>query len=243
MNSPVTLPQLPKARECMKYVGNVPLRYYTADDMLAFAKATYNATLAATSGGAGDTVRKPIDLTGDTNWMPISMAALSFLKDAALVKSGLGKLSPHSLKGMWLTDDEAQAVAYLYGVAEAFYFDPAPYMVAPSPANSAGWEVLPLIEVPGLDPIQVFLRDEAKGAGRIVVQCYGSAWTAYWGAMGDKTVREFVTSMSPDYIATKLYNFCEETHEQQHNGLNYLTRIVQAIQSALPSPPGDGGSL
>ncbi|WP_411850697.1 hypothetical protein ACLB90_17795 [Stenotrophomonas sp. LGBM10] len=52
-----------------------------------------------------------------------------------------------------------------------------------------------------LDPISVFVQDQAAGRGRIVVTCYGNAWQAFWGAMGDRTVMEFVAQCDADYVA------------------------------------------
>ncbi len=52
-----------------------------------------------------------------------------------------------------------------------------------------------------LDPISVFVQDQAAGRGRIVVTCYGNAWQAFWGAMGDRTVVEFVAKCDADYVA------------------------------------------
>ncbi|MFG6111162.1 hypothetical protein [Stenotrophomonas nematodicola] len=52
-----------------------------------------------------------------------------------------------------------------------------------------------------LDPISVFVQDQGAGRGRIVVTCYGNAWQAFWGAMGDRTVMQFVAKCDADYVA------------------------------------------
>ncbi|XGB23838.1 hypothetical protein KX924_14005 [Streptomyces sp. II-2-2-2] len=52
-----------------------------------------------------------------------------------------------------------------------------------------------------LDPISVFVQDQAAGRGRIVVTCYGNAWQAFWGAMGNRTVMQFVAQCDADYVA------------------------------------------
>lgn len=52
-----------------------------------------------------------------------------------------------------------------------------------------------------LDPISVLAQDQASGRGRIVVTCYGNAWQAFWGEMGDRTVMEFVAQCDADYVA------------------------------------------
>ncbi len=60
-------------------------------------------------------------------------------------------------------------------------------------------------DAPGLDPITVYVENYEPGKGRMVVTCYASAWTAFWGAMGvEKNLEEFVASCSPDYVADNM---------------------------------------
>lgn len=63
---------------------------------------------------------------------------------------------------------------------------------------------LEISEVPSLDPIRVTLEDIGPGQGRINIECYGQAWSAYWGGMGKETVAEFFTTCDEHYIAGKL---------------------------------------
>lgn len=56
-------------------------------------------------------------------------------------------------------------------------------------------------DVPRLDPITVTLEDLAPRKGKITVECYGKAWSAFWGGMGDQTIAQFFQSVSSDYIA------------------------------------------
>ena len=81
-----------------------------------------------------------------------------------------------------------------------------------------------------LDPITVMLQDFGTGSGKLVIECYGEAWAAYWGAMGEDNIREFVTRCDTDYIVGKL----KGTH--QSNGQHfrdYTYRIVTAVKEAL----------
>lgn len=50
---------------------------------------------------------------------------------------------------------------------------------------------LRIFDAPGLDPITVVLRDFRSGSGEMIVACYGLAWVGYWGAIGERTLREF----------------------------------------------------
>lgn len=58
-----------------------------------------------------------------------------------------------------------------------------------------------IIKSDGLDPVIVITDDIEPGKGSIVITCYGKAWTAYWGGMGDKTVVEFFRSCTDDYLS------------------------------------------
>jgi len=81
-------------------------------------------------------------------------------------------------------------------------------------------------EAENLDPITVFFIPNGEGAGRIIIQCYGQAWTAYWGNTGC-TLKQFISEANYDYIAEKL------DHPSTDEGWYYLCRIVKAIQEAL----------
>ena len=59
-------------------------------------------------------------------------------------------------------------------------------------------------DVPGLDPITVFLEDFAPGQGQITIVCWGEAWTHYWGAMGEKNdLMKFVSKCDNGYLMLK----------------------------------------
>lgn len=86
-----------------------------------------------------------------------------------------------------------------------------------------------ITEAPGLDPITLTFQDDGPGAGRLTVECYGQAWTAYWGGMGENnTVRLFVASSEPGYLKSKLMS-----GRETRQGEAYLLRVCEAIVSAL----------
>ena len=94
-------------------------------------------------------------------------------------------------------------------------------------------EVLSLTGIEGLDPVDVYFHDKGPGAGSLTVTCYGTAWTAWWGGMGDKTVREFVASAGDDYLMgclTRADIFHSRLTKKQQD---YLRRVVKAVQAAL----------
>ncbi|MDF3821684.1 hypothetical protein P3G55_17400 [Leptospira sp. 96542] len=54
-----------------------------------------------------------------------------------------------------------------------------------------------------LDPITVILTD-TWGQGRLIVESFGSAWSAYFGSVGPQTLRQFLASCDEDYLGDKL---------------------------------------
>lgn len=79
-----------------------------------------------------------------------------------------------------------------------------------------------------LDPIRVTLHDVSPGHGRIIIECYGKAWSSYWGGMGDLSIKDFFCSCGSDYLITKLLTGHVTKREEE-----YLTRIIKAVQEAL----------
>ena len=64
--------------------------------------------------------------------------------------------------------------------------------------------ILRISEVPRLDPIRVTLDNGELGKGRITIECYSKAWSAYWGAMSDRTVEQFFVDCGNDYLIGNL---------------------------------------
>lgn len=77
-----------------------------------------------------------------------------------------------------------------------------------------------------LDRIQVFLVEYGAGKGAITVACCGNAWTAYFGAMCDKTIREFVSSCGVEYLVNQILR-------QRKRGREYLALILIAVKAEL----------
>ncbi|MGQ5522957.1 hypothetical protein ACUHMQ_06805 [Chitinimonas sp. PSY-7] len=60
----------------------------------------------------------------------------------------------------------------------------------------AGWK---------LDPITVYIENFQPGQGKITIECFGDAWSNYWGAMGgDRNLEQFFIGCDSDYLARKL---------------------------------------
>lgn len=87
--------------------------------------------------------------------------------------------------------------------------------------SKSNTETYVITEVPGLDPITVFISNHRRGSGRMVVEHFGDAWAHYWIAMGDRTVQQFVAGAGLDYLLRKL---CRETKQTDFDAIN---RIAQ----------------
>jgi hypothetical protein len=84
-----------------------------------------------------------------------------------------------------------------------------------------------------LDPVTVYVEEYAPGSSRITVQCYGRAWTAYWGNHGNCSVEHFMLLCNPEYTANSLTHGLNGSilKRCEKHDFAYLVRIVEAIQS------------
>ena len=72
---------------------------------------------------------------------------------------------------------------------------------------------LTLSGLDNLDPISVIAEDIANGRGKISFECYGKAFSAYWGGMGDRSISEFFRSCDEHYIAKNASNVDSEVYD------------------------------
>lgn len=91
---------------------------------------------------------------------------------------------------------------------------------------------------PGLDPVYIYFEDIDKGAGRVVLICWDMAYTAYWGAMGDRKIKEFFSGCGSDYI---MGNLLGRHYKQSAVDIKYMKRIVEAAQRHLIPEKAFGG--
>lgn len=92
----------------------------------------------------------------------------------------------------------------------------------------------------GLDPIALFIDDFEPGRGRLTVECYGCAWSCFWGAMGrGSSVLRFLASCDADYVANCLIRgrrqfISSKQHERRE--FAYLKRICEAVVAFAGAP-------
>jgi hypothetical protein len=87
----------------------------------------------------------------------------------------------------------------------------------------------------GLDPIRVIVENFGESnQGMITITCYGKAWTAYWGAMGNRSVHDFFLSCDAPYLVGCLVQGMTPSKKCfVASDEAYLAHIVTAVQQAF----------
>jgi hypothetical protein len=75
------------------------------------------------------------------------------------------------------------------------------------------------------DPMNVVLMDYAPGQGRILITYWGTAWTAYWPAMGKNDIAGFFLNCDVEYLVS---NLCSNTM-----GIAPNARIRQRLEAMV----------
>ena len=88
---------------------------------------------------------------------------------------------------------------------------------------------------PSLDPITVFWQNFGPGKGRVTIECYGSAWSCYFGAMRGCTIQQFFGDCDRGYLFNKMgyTQWLKQTKSHE----KYLKQIIEAVQQSLRSVP------
>ena len=87
--------------------------------------------------------------------------------------------------------------------------------------TKAKTETYLLSDIDKLDPVTVYVTNYTPGQGKIVIECYGSAWAYFWGGMGENNLQEFFIESSNDYILGKLL---EETRQTDFDEINEVAQ-------------------
>lgn len=61
-----------------------------------------------------------------------------------------------------------------------------------------------ITDVERMDLINVTFEDFKPGHGKMTIDSYGDAWSAYWGAMASENIKQFVSTASTSYLVGKL---------------------------------------
>ena len=93
-------------------------------------------------------------------------------------------------------------------------------------------DVWVITDAPGLDPIHLFWQDLGESKGRLIVECYGRAWSAFWGSMGGKSLYEFVKGIDAGYLSGCL---APQGMKASIKDQAYILRISKSVIEAVRS--------
>jgi hypothetical protein len=114
--------------------------------------------------------------------------------------------------------------------------------LAAATERAARVDLLEIPKQPGLDPIRAIFLDHEPGKGTLIVQCYNEAWTCYFGAMGKRTLREFVATVDRGYLGGAMRCGNATYRERVANAVILSCRA--ALAAAAPTDAaGEGPTL
>jgi hypothetical protein len=93
---------------------------------------------------------------------------------------------------------------------------------------------LKIKDAPALGLINVYLEDIADGKGRVIIECYGQFWGAYWNAMGDRKIHQFFLDVDNDYLIDNIAPPRIKVADRK-----CLNRIIDAVKEAFLMAKGD----
>lgn len=76
-----------------------------------------------------------------------------------------------------------------------------------------------------LDAITVYVTNYSPGKGKITFDCYGQAWSCYWGGMGGENLQDFFIDSHNDYILNKLLKDTRQTDFEEINRIAMTKEI------------------
>ena len=84
-----------------------------------------------------------------------------------------------------------------------------------------------ITDIEHLDAIGVIFEDLGPRQGKITIDCYSQAWSAYWGGMGDRTIAQFFCSCDEHYLAKNLSNINSTVDDLDGLGEVLQKKIIQ----------------
>ena len=78
-----------------------------------------------------------------------------------------------------------------------------------------------------LDPIRVIIEDYGCG-GRIIIECFGRAWSCFWQDMG-MSLASFFLQANVDYLEGWLHHGRSPSARDRY----YLKRIIVQVKQAM----------
>lgn len=78
-----------------------------------------------------------------------------------------------------------------------------------------------------LDPITVIVEDYNQGQGKIIISSWDGCWNFYWGAMGERNIKEFIVGCHNDYLCRKFLS--GETRETDYDQIESDCGIEETL--------------
>jgi hypothetical protein len=78
-----------------------------------------------------------------------------------------------------------------------------------------------------IDPITVYLADDAPGSGKITIECYGQSWSSYWGGMSGMDVATFFCSCDTAYLSGKLSSINSSVPDFEQLVIDAREQVIQ----------------
>lgn len=94
-------------------------------------------------------------------------------------------------------------------------------------------ETYALTDLDMLDPVTVYVTNYNTGQGKIVVECFGEAWTAYWGGMGVNTLQQFFLTCDNNYILGKMLKETRQTDFEEINDIAHKRGFDLCVTSDI----------
>lgn len=106
-----------------------------------------------------------------------------------------------------------------------------------------------LVDIDRLDPVTVYTENHKPGQGKITIECFGTTWSSYWGAMGKETVEDFFCGCDEHYLANKLSSIDSEIADldtlsekigvsvEDKSAVMWDNEVIQAIRDHYDCEP------
>lgn len=80
-----------------------------------------------------------------------------------------------------------------------------------------------------LDPVTVIIKDAGQ-SGKIIIECFGEAWSTYFGSIGNRKLNDFISGIDSGYLSSRLIS--NTFHRPTKRETVYIERIAQTVIDA-----------
>ena len=91
---------------------------------------------------------------------------------------------------------------------------------------------LTIFNIEYFNDITFIIEDIPINKGRIIIEVFGEAWSAYWNNMGCDSIKDFILSSSSDYIINSLDAKLKREEDDYSNIGEWLTCELLSLRHA-----------